>query len=93
MADALAQLPEACGGRSMALNIAELARAGQVPEWGQGLRPQCVPADYGFLFPSQGITRAKSSNRFAIAQARDAIFRVRCPRMQASSPSKSQNSA
>lgn len=43
VADALAQLPEGCGGRSMALTVAELARAGQVPDWGQGLRPQCVP--------------------------------------------------
>lgn len=43
IASAVAHLPQHMGGRRMALRIAELARAGQAPDWGEGLRPQCIP--------------------------------------------------
>ncbi|MCG7623194.1 hypothetical protein [Epibacterium sp. Ofav1-8] len=38
VASTLAVLPESCGGRRMAIWIAELARAGRVPEWRAELR-------------------------------------------------------
>ena len=44
---AVAHLPPRIGdrpmGRRMALRIAELARAGQAPDWGEGLCPRCIP--------------------------------------------------
>ncbi len=36
-------LPENVGGRQMALQIAELARFGACPNWGQGAVPKCEP--------------------------------------------------
>lgn len=46
VAAALAQLPEAVGGRRMALRIAELARAGKREGWMSGARPRCVPREW-----------------------------------------------
>lgn len=50
IASAVAHLPKVIDGRpmgrAMALRIAELARAGQAPDWGQGLRPQCIPTGW-----------------------------------------------
>lgn len=43
---ALATLPEAAGGRRMAAQIAELARAGLVPDAMVGVRPRYVPKDW-----------------------------------------------
>jgi hypothetical protein len=47
IASAVANLPAQIEGRqmgrAMALRIAELARAGQSPDWGQGIRPRCIP--------------------------------------------------
>lgn len=43
IASAVAHLPPHVGGRRMALRIAELARAGQAPDWGADLRSQCIP--------------------------------------------------
>ena len=43
VASAVSCLPEGCGGRRMAVWIAELARQGRVPDWGQGLSPSCQP--------------------------------------------------
>lgn len=47
IASAVAHLPPVIEGRAMgramALRIAELARAGQAPDWGQDLKPQCIP--------------------------------------------------
>ena len=43
IASAVASLPQDLGGRSMAVRIAELARAGQAPDWGRDLRPRCLP--------------------------------------------------
>ena len=43
VASALAVLPEGCGGRRMAIWIAELARAGLMPDWGSDLQPRCIP--------------------------------------------------
>jgi hypothetical protein len=41
----VAGLPDALGGRRMAIRIAELARAGMTPDWMPGAVPQCVPVE------------------------------------------------
>lgn len=46
VAAALAVLPEGLGGRRMALQMAELARAGQAPDWMPGAAPRCIPAGW-----------------------------------------------
>jgi hypothetical protein len=46
VASALAVLPEVYGGRRMALQIAELARAGQRPNWMVGAKHRCVPREW-----------------------------------------------
>lgn len=43
VAASLACLPEGCGGRRMAVLIAELARVGERPDWMQGARAACRP--------------------------------------------------
>lgn len=43
IASTVAHLPDLQGGRKMALQIAELARAGQPCGWGADLRPRCIP--------------------------------------------------
>ncbi|QFS83998.1 hypothetical protein [Roseivivax sp. THAF197b] len=43
VASAVACLPEGYGGRRMAIRIAEHARTGTQPDWGQHVRPRCVP--------------------------------------------------
>jgi hypothetical protein len=43
IASAVANLPHDVGGRPMAIRIASLARAGQVPDWGRDLKPRCIP--------------------------------------------------
>lgn len=47
IASAVAHLPPVIEGRAMgrrmAIRIAELARAGRAEDWGEGLRPQCIP--------------------------------------------------
>jgi len=45
VAAALSALPEVCGGRPMAVQIAELARAGQVPDWMGDATPRLVPVE------------------------------------------------
>lgn len=39
------QLPDEFGGRRMALQIVELARARMAPDWGQGARMACAPLE------------------------------------------------
>ncbi|QOL80553.1 hypothetical protein [Pseudooceanicola spongiae] len=46
VASALAVLPEGHGGRRMALRIAELARAGEVPNWRMSETPRVVPVEW-----------------------------------------------
>jgi hypothetical protein len=46
VASALAVLPEVYGGRRMALQISELARAGLCPDWMENTRPRCVPVNW-----------------------------------------------
>ncbi|MDF1801714.1 hypothetical protein [Thalassovita sp.] len=47
VASAVASLPEARGGRGMAIRIAEHALTGTVPDWGCGLGgPKCVPLEW-----------------------------------------------
>ena len=41
----VAMLPDALGGKRMAIRIAELARAGLTPDWMPGAVPRCVPRD------------------------------------------------
>ncbi|MHA7870599.1 MAG: hypothetical protein ACX93U_24290 [Salipiger thiooxidans] len=43
VASAVSCLPEGCGGRRMAVWMAEHARAGQMPDWGMGVVPACEP--------------------------------------------------
>lgn len=43
IASTLAALPSVHGGRSMAVRMASLARAGMAPDWMQGARPRLVP--------------------------------------------------
>jgi hypothetical protein len=45
VAAALAVLPEVYGGRRMAVQIAELARAGQAPDWMGDASLKCEPVD------------------------------------------------
>jgi len=46
VAAALAQLPPERGGRRMALAIAEMARAGQMPDWMPEARPRIEPVEW-----------------------------------------------
>lgn len=46
VAASLACLPECYGGRRMAVQIAELARAGEVPDWMGAAVPKCDPVDW-----------------------------------------------
>jgi hypothetical protein len=43
VASSLVVLPEVYGGRRMAMDIAELARAGQHPDWMGNAQPSCEP--------------------------------------------------
>lgn len=43
IASEVANLPAALGGARMAVQLAELARMGQVPDWGRHLTPRCIP--------------------------------------------------
>lgn len=43
IASEVANLPQHLGGRRMAVQIAELARTGQAPDWGRDLTPRCIP--------------------------------------------------
>ncbi len=45
IAATVAMLPDALGGKRMAIRIAELARAGLTPDWMPGAVPRCVPRD------------------------------------------------
>lgn len=47
VASAIACLPDSHGGRRMALTMAELARAGQVPDCMIGVRPRIEPVAWG----------------------------------------------
>lgn len=42
----VAGLPEALGGRRMAIVVAECARAGLTPDWMPGAEPRCVPREW-----------------------------------------------
>lgn len=64
IASAVAHLPDHVGGRTMALRIAELARAGQVPDWGRDLRPRCIPKGF------------KNQNRYGLDAVTEQIGEV-----------------
>lgn len=43
IAATVAGMPDALGGKRMAIRVAELARAGMTPDWMPGAVPRCVP--------------------------------------------------
>ena len=45
IAATLLMLPDALGGKRMAIRVAELARAGITPDWMPGVVPQCLPRE------------------------------------------------
>lgn len=45
IAATLLMLPDALGGKRMAIRMAELARAGITPDWMPGVAPQCLPRE------------------------------------------------
>lgn len=46
IANALADLPKALGGRAMAAQIAAMLRAGARPDWRPNARPRCAPREW-----------------------------------------------
>lgn len=88
IASAVAHLPAAMGGRRMALRIAELARAGQAPDWGEGLRPQCIPQGWRCenQFGPQAVTEVVGVERIT-SRGRSRDFPVlACPVTYTASP-------
>lgn len=62
VASAVSVLPESVGGRGMAIRIAELARAGAVPDCMLGAAPRIVPVDthtnqFGFMAKTEDAAR------------------------------------
>ncbi|MBZ0130576.1 MAG: hypothetical protein K8F59_15865 [Rhodobacteraceae bacterium] len=45
VAATVASMPNALGGKRMAISIAELARSGLTPDWMPGVVPRCVPVE------------------------------------------------
>jgi hypothetical protein len=45
IAATLAGMPDALGGKRMAIHVAELARTGLTPDWMPGAVPHCVPVE------------------------------------------------
>ena len=45
VAATVAGMPDALGGKRMAIRVAELARAGLTPDWMPGAVPHCVPVE------------------------------------------------
>ena len=45
VAATLAGMPDSLGGKRMAIQVAELARAGMTPDWLPGAVPRCVPVE------------------------------------------------
>lgn len=65
VAAAVANLSIGCGGKSMAVQVAELARAGMTPDWMPGAKPKIVPAEwhtnrYGRRAKAERLTEAQS---------------------------------
>lgn len=46
VADIVAHLPVECGGRGMAIQIAEYARSGRQPDWMPGAKPRVEPREW-----------------------------------------------
>ena len=46
IASTVASLPDTHGGRRMAMQIADLARAGRAPDWMRDATPRCVPREW-----------------------------------------------
>lgn len=68
IAAVLAKLPQNLGGRDMALRIAELARAGQAEDFGQGLRSRCIPVAWRAenQYGSQAVAEAVGVERVEV---------------------------
>lgn len=45
IAATVAGMPDSLGGIRMAIQVAELARAGMIPDWMSGVVPRCVPME------------------------------------------------
>jgi hypothetical protein len=45
VAATVAGIPDALGGKRMAIRVAELARAGLTPDWMPGAEPRCIPVE------------------------------------------------
>ena len=45
IAATVAAIPDSLGGNRMAIQVAELARAGMTPDWMPGVVPRCVPLE------------------------------------------------
>ena len=45
VAATVAGIPDSLGGIRMAINVAEMARAGMTPDWMPGVVPRCVPME------------------------------------------------
>ena len=64
IASAVAALPESHGGRKMAMQIAELARAGRAPDWMRDAKPKCVPREW---------RNSKHGWRASVTQGREVV--------------------
>lgn len=81
IASTVAHLPDRVGGRAMALRIAELARAAQVPDWGRDLKPHCIPTGWRCenQFGPQAVT-AQGRAETLVSRGRSQTFRpLYCP--------------
>jgi hypothetical protein len=82
IATVVAALPIAHGGRSMAVRVAELARAGRVPDPMAGARPACVPVSWrgGNQYGRDAATECVAVDSYQKPGQRRVMFaRVACP--------------
>lgn len=78
VASALASLPVACGGRTMAVWIAELARAGTTPDWLPGAVTRCVPMEWRKTKHGQFATTRTCGSVSYVSRGRKRSTDIRC---------------
>lgn len=90
IASAVANLPRELGGRSMAVRIAELARAGAVPDWGADLRPRCIPVAMRCenQFGPQAVTEVVRVERVTARGRQVEVPVLACPVTYTASPAR-----
>lgn len=71
IAATVAGMPHCLGGIRMAIQVAELARAGLPPDWMQGVVPRCVPME---TKNNQHGERATTIDLFAPAQSVHGLY-------------------